>query len=147
MVSIRLSNFSHCSKFNESYLEFLGNRIILKGKWSVRSPDLSPPDFIYVQKRAHASPFSFCLIPLYSKLPWFHRTSWSFTISISFNLTGFKLAIIENNIVRIERVLLGDGWSTRAHRAKTRGVALFCFLEYLIVICAKRNFKSSSTFI
>ncbi len=40
-------------------------------------------------------------------------------------------------------------WSTRAHRAKYQGAVAVsrCFLEYLGVICAKRNFRSSSTFI
>ncbi len=40
------------------------------------------------------------------------------------------------------------GWSTWAHQVKTQGAAAASrrFLEYLSVICAKRNFISSSTF-
>ncbi len=45
--------------------------------------------------------------------------------------------------------LIRGGWSTRVHHAKTRGTAVVLrrFLEYLCVISAKSNFKSSSTFI
>ncbi len=43
----------------------------------------------------------------------------------------------------------GARWSTLAHRVKTWGATAvsYRFLEYLSIIYAKRNFKSSSTFI
>ncbi len=51
------------------------------------------------------------------------------------------------NIFTYFAISARGGWLTRAHQAKTQGAAavLRGFLKYLSVICAKRNFKSSST--
>ncbi len=59
-----------------------------------------------------------------------------------FNLLSLHQYISKNTILR-------GGWSTQAHWAKTRGATGVSrrILEYLSVICAKRNFKSSLTLI
>ncbi len=58
---------------------------------------------------------------------------------------GCDINICESNLVMASR----GGWSTQAHREKTRGATavLRHFLEYLSIICVKRNIKCSSTFI
>ncbi len=72
---------------------------------------------------------------------------------------AFHNWVIENRWSKKMIVFINQKWSiidfwseslTPAHQAKTRGVVAAIshrFLEYLSVICAKRNFKFFSTFI
>ncbi len=81
-----------------------------------------------------------------------HAWMWTLMLSklprLSF-LVSLKFCWKWTFIMTFFKIRCRGGWSTQPHRAKTRDTAAVSrrFLEYLSVICAKRNFKSSSTFI